>query len=116
MRKALNNEEAVLSWLAARQGDDLYWEEPIQMASIPLIRLIPPALAFCSLHTEIWMLLHLVTFSTLQIALPVLHRDSLCVQQQGMTAPPPPQNPCASRGAMPIPGAGTAAPHQRELT
>lgn len=63
------------------------------MASVPLTRLIPPALAFCSPHTEIWMLLHLVTFSTLQTALPGLHRDSLCVQHEAMTAPPSPQTP-----------------------
>lgn len=77
----------MLSWLAAWHKDDLHWEEPIQMAPVPLTRLIPPALAFCSLHTDIWMLLHLVTSSTLQSALPGLHRDSLCVQQEGMAAP-----------------------------
>lgn len=87
MRKALSNEELVLSWLAAWHEDGLGQEEPIQMASVPQTRLIPPALAFCSLHTEIWMLLHLVTFSSLQRALPGLHRDPLCAEQQGMAAP-----------------------------
>lgn len=39
------------------------------------------------------MLLHLVTFSTLQTALPGLHRDSLWAQHEAMTAPPSPQTP-----------------------
>lgn len=94
---------------AAGHGDHLGWEESVQMASAPVTRPAPPALAVCCLQTEIWMLLHLVTFSA------GLHWDSLGAEQEAMTKfllhPKIP----VQAGAEPVPGAGAAAPHLREL-